>query len=61
MLVPGGLDLRSGRFSTSSRERDRPARAAISLHVYAGPLREYLAYDEVRRRCGPVDRLSTTK
>jgi predicted metal-dependent enzyme (double-stranded beta helix superfamily) len=53
LLEPGGLDLRSGRFSLH-RVGATPASRAISLHVYAGPLREYLAYDDVNRRCEPV-------
>ncbi len=53
LLEPGGLDLRSGRFSLH-RVAATPAARAVSLHVYAGRLREYLAYDDVAQRCRPV-------
>jgi|SRR5580698_1070920 predicted metal-dependent enzyme (double-stranded beta helix superfamily) len=50
MLAPGGLDLRSGRFDLH-RVAATPEARAVSLHVYAGPLRKFLVYDEATRRC----------
>lgn len=48
-LRKGGMDLRSGRFDLHRvGASDGPA---ISLHIYAGPLREYLVYDEFAQRC----------
>ncbi|HYL27492.1 MAG TPA: cysteine dioxygenase family protein [Candidatus Nitrosotalea sp.] len=49
-LEPGEMDLRSGRFDLHrvAATNDAPA---ISLHVYAGPLRSYLIYEELARRC----------
>ena len=48
-LRTGSVDLRSGRFDlhrVSAAEGP-----AVSLHLYAGPLNEYLVYDENARRC----------
>jgi hypothetical protein len=49
-LEPGGMDLRSGRFDLH-RVAARGSRSAISLHLYAEPLREFFIYDERARRC----------
>jgi cysteine dioxygenase len=48
-LSPGGLDTRGGRFDL--HRVSAPDAAAVSLHVYAAPLREYLVYDALQRRC----------
>ena len=50
LLEPGEMDLRSGRFDLHrvAATADAPA---VSLHVYSGPLRSYLIYDELARRC----------
>lgn len=48
-LGKGLVDLRSGRFDlhrVSAAEGP-----AISLHLYAGPLNEYLVYDETAQSC----------
>ncbi len=49
-LGRGEVDTRSGPFDIHrvSAPSDSPA---ISLHVYAGPLEQFLIYDEVLRRC----------
>lgn len=49
-LEAGGLDARSGRFDLHrvAATRNGPA---VSLHVYSAPLRRYLIYDELSRRC----------
>jgi predicted metal-dependent enzyme (double-stranded beta helix superfamily) len=49
-LEPGGMDLRSGRFDLH-RVSANVRSAAVSLHVYSGPLRKFLVYDEAERRC----------
>jgi predicted metal-dependent enzyme (double-stranded beta helix superfamily) len=46
----GDLDLRSGRFDIH-RVRASRASSALTLHVYAGPLRRFLVYDELAQRC----------
>jgi len=49
ILGAGGLDTRAGRFDLHRvAALDAPA---VSLHVYSAPLREYLIYDELARRC----------
>lgn len=52
-LEQGEVDLRSGRF-----DLHRVAAAgngpAVSLHIYAGPLRQFLIYHEFARRCETV-------
>ena len=50
LLEPGEMDLRSGRFDLHrvAATADAPA---VSLHLYAGPLRSYVTYDELSRRC----------
>jgi cysteine dioxygenase len=53
LLGPRDLDLRSGRFDLH-RVIAKGAEAAVSLHVYAGPLRSYLVYDERAGRCQSV-------
>ena len=50
MLEAGGLDTRAGRFDLH-RVSAAAGETAVSLHVYSGPLREYLIYDELARRC----------
>jgi predicted metal-dependent enzyme (double-stranded beta helix superfamily) len=50
ILEPGGLDLRSGRFDLHRVSAAKNA-AAVSLHVYAGPLQKFLVYDEAKRSC----------
>jgi cysteine dioxygenase len=52
-MPPGGLDLRSGPFDLHrvSASRNGPA---LSLHVYAAPLEEFLIYDEAAQRCQPM-------
>lgn len=50
VIDPGGIDLRSGRFDLH-RVRAADGSAAVSLHVYSGPLREFLIYDARARRC----------
>ena len=52
-LEAGGMDLRSGRFDLH-RVAARGGAAAVSLHLYSGPLRQYLVYDEPARRCETV-------
>ncbi len=49
----GRMDLRSGPFDLHRVSATREARA-VSLHVYAGPLRRYLVYDEAAERCETV-------
>ncbi len=49
-LEPGGMDLRSGRFDLH-RVTATPDSRAVSLHVYSGPLRRFLVYNEIERRC----------
>jgi cysteine dioxygenase len=53
MLEVGDMDLRSGRFDLH-RVSACPDVPAVSLHVYAGPLREFLVYDEYARQCQRV-------
>jgi hypothetical protein len=50
ILEPGQFDLRSGRFDLHRVAATRNA-PALSLHIYARPLRSYLVYDEGSRRC----------
>jgi|SRR5579862_9076890 len=49
-LEPGAMDLRSGRFDLH-RVAAPPEIKAVSLHLYAGPLQEFLVYDPPARRC----------
>jgi predicted metal-dependent enzyme (double-stranded beta helix superfamily) len=49
-LEPGGMDLRSGRFDLHRVTATHDSRA-VTLHVYSGPLRKFLVYDEFERRC----------
>ncbi len=49
-LRSGDMDLRSGRFDL--HRVSAPAKGkAVSLHLYAGPLQEFLVYDPPARRC----------
>ena len=50
VLHCGDLDLRSGRFDIH-RVRANGSSRALSLHVYARPLRRFLVYDEIAQRC----------
>ena len=49
LLGPRDLDLRSGPFDL--HRVSAGSDSAISLHVYAAPLRSYLVYDEISSRC----------
>ncbi len=49
-LDAGGMDLRSGRFDLH-RVSATGGGPAVSLHLYSGPLRKFLIYDESARRC----------
>jgi cysteine dioxygenase len=53
ILQAGETDLRSGRFDLH-RVAAAGNAPAVSLHIYAGPLREYLIYHEFARRCETV-------
>jgi Cysteine dioxygenase type I len=49
VLGAGGLDARAGRYDLHRVSAlDGPA---VSLHVYSAPLREFLIYDDLARRC----------
>jgi predicted metal-dependent enzyme (double-stranded beta helix superfamily) len=52
-LEAGETDLRSERFDLH-RVAAAGSGRAVSLHVYAGPLRQFLIYHEVARRCETV-------
>ena len=49
-LGPGAMDLRSGPFDLH-RVGATPQSQAVSLHLYARPLQEFLVYDPPARRC----------
>ncbi|HEX3671597.1 MAG TPA: cysteine dioxygenase family protein [Candidatus Cybelea sp.] len=49
-LGVGEIDLRSGPYDLH-RVSAAGSAPAVSLHVYAAPLRQYLVYDENARRC----------
>ena len=49
VLAGGGVDARSGRFDL--HRVSSAGASAVSLHVYSGPLRRYLVYDALSRRC----------
>jgi predicted metal-dependent enzyme (double-stranded beta helix superfamily) len=49
-LETGEMDSRSGRFDLH-RVAARAGSPAVSLHLYAAPLRRFLVYDERARRC----------
>lgn len=49
-LGPGEMDLRSGRFDLHRVYAPLKSQA-VSLHLYAGPLQEFLVYDPPARRC----------
>ena len=53
LLEAGESDLRSGRFDLH-RVAATGKEPAVSLHVYAAPLRQYLIYHEFARRCETV-------
>lgn len=53
ILEAGQLDLRSGPFDIH-RVSNVGAQSAVSLHVYARPLRTFVAYDEFSQRCRSV-------
>ncbi len=53
VMPPGALDLRSGPFDLH-RVSALPDGPALTLHVYAGPLTEFLVYDESAQRCHTV-------
>jgi cysteine dioxygenase len=53
ILEPGEMDLRSGRFDLH-RVAASGSAPAVSLHIYAGPLRQFLIYHEFARRCETV-------
>ena len=53
VLEAGETDLRSGRFDLH-RVAAAGNGTAVSLHVYAAPLRQYLIYHEFARRCETV-------
>ena len=48
-LEAGEFDVRSGRYDLHRVAAG--GSPALSLHVYAGPLRQFLVYDESSRRC----------
>lgn len=50
VMPPGDLDLRSRPFDLH-RVSALPNVPTLSLHVYAGPLTEFLVYDEDAQRC----------
>jgi cysteine dioxygenase len=52
LLGPRDLDLRSGRFDLHRVVAG--AERTISLHVYAGPLRSFLVYEDAVQRCYSV-------
>jgi len=52
-LGAGAMDLRSGPFDLHRVAATRRA-PAVSLHVYAAPLSEYLVYDPLSDRCEPA-------
>ncbi|MBV8529677.1 MAG: cysteine dioxygenase family protein [Candidatus Eremiobacteraeota bacterium] len=49
-LSRGDTDVRSGPFDLH-RVAATAGAPAVSLHVYSGPLRNYIVYDEPGRRC----------
>jgi predicted metal-dependent enzyme (double-stranded beta helix superfamily) len=50
LLESGGMDLRSGRFDLH-KVTNVGRIGAVTLHLYSGPLRSFLVYDEAARRC----------
>lgn len=50
ILETGALDLRSGPFDIH-RVANAGSKPAVSLHVYARPLRHFGVYDEFAQRC----------
>ena len=53
ILSRGDVDARSGRFDIH-RVAEAGGSGAISLHVYARPLRTFQIYDEFSQRCRPA-------
>jgi cysteine dioxygenase len=53
LLGIGSMDARAGRFDLHSVSATHDA-PAVSLHLYAAPLRQYMVYDEKARRCRAV-------
>jgi cysteine dioxygenase len=53
LLNAGDLDLRSGRFDLH-RVSATAGVGALSLHIYAAPLKEFSVYDESTHRCQTV-------
>jgi cysteine dioxygenase len=53
LMNAGDLDLRSGRFDLH-RVSAPSGLPALSLHIYAAPLNEFMAYDESTQRCQTV-------
>jgi predicted metal-dependent enzyme (double-stranded beta helix superfamily) len=53
VMPPGGLDLRSRPFDLHRVSAGSNA-STVSLHVYAGPLTDFLIYDEKAQRCERV-------
>jgi cysteine dioxygenase len=53
LLNAGDLDLRSGRFDLH-RVSASAGVPALSLHIYAAPLKEFSVYDETTQRCQTV-------
>lgn len=49
-LQEGEMDLRSGRFDLH-RVSTPPKTKGVSLHLYAGPLQQFLVYDPPARHC----------
>jgi len=53
LMNAGDLDLRSGRFDLH-RVSAPSGVPALSLHIYAAPLKEFSVYDELSQRCQTV-------
>lgn len=53
LMNAGDLDLRSGRFDLH-RVSAPSSTGALSLHIYAGPLKEFSIFDESTQRCQTV-------
>jgi hypothetical protein len=52
-MKAGDLDLRSGQFDLH-RVSAPSGVGALSLHIYAAPLKDFSVYDESARRCQTV-------
>jgi cysteine dioxygenase len=53
LMSAGDVDLRSGRFDLH-RVSAPAGGPALSVHIYAAPLKEFLAYNETTQRCQTV-------